>query len=295
MLAKGDAPGAARLLEQILAEWPSAEANHHPRAVIEQKLAQAWLEQRRFADAESLLRDAVQRVSQLGRSTSRLRHEYGRALHGLGRFREAEQELRRLLEDAPPGSTSVDHSGHELARILTSQGRFDEAEALLDPSLMRIKNDSATDSPYYALALYEKARIRRLSGDLLGAEASMREVLRLEEKTHGRDAPTLISTLMELSDTLVRLNKPGEAEPLLRRAVRLSEQARDVPSRALALSMLAGTQAAQGFQHARNTARQSLEAWKATGHEVPPAHLRDLEAIIAGAGLPPSTSLRRRR
>ncbi len=294
-LAQGDAPGATRLLEQVLTQWPSTEEHHPTRAVFEQSLAQAWLEQGHFGDAESLLREAIQRVTQTGRSTTRLRHEYARALHGLGRFREAEQEFRRVMEDGAAGSASVEHTGHELARTLVSQGRLDEAEALLDPSLMRMQRDGTTDSPYYAMALYEKSRIRRMKGDLLGAETSMREVLRLEEKTHGRENQTIISTLMELSETLVRLDKPGEAEPLLRRAVRLSEQAGDTWARARALAMLAGAQAAQGFPQARNTARQSLEAWAATGSEVPPAHLRDLEAIAAGALSPRKAPSRRRR
>ncbi len=293
-LAQGDMPGAARLLEQILAQVPSTDENYPARAAVEQSLAQAWLEQRRFGDAESLLRGAIQRVAQTGHSTTRLRHEYARALHGLGRFREAEQEFRSVMEDAAPGSASVDPPGHEFARSLVAQGRLDEAEALLDPTLLRMHQDGATDSPDYAMALYEKSRIRRMKGDLLGAEASMREVLRLEEKTHGREDPTIIAPLLELSEILIRLDKPAEAEPLLRRAVRLSEQAGDVGARARALAMLAGAQAAQGFPQARSTARQSLEAWKATGSEVPPAHLRDLEAIVAGA-LSPRTAPSRRR
>ena len=294
-LAQGDAPGAARLLEQVLAQWPSTEENHPSRAVFEQSLAQAWLEQGRFGDVESLLRGAIERVAQIGRSATRLRHEYARALHGLGRFREAEQEFRRVMSDGAAGTASVEHTGHELARSLVFQGRLDEAEALLDPSLTRMEQDGTSDSPYYAMALYEKSRIRRLKGDLLGAETSMRKVLRLEEKTYGRENQTIISTLMELSETLGRLDKPAEAEPLLRRAIRLSEQAGDVWARARALSMLSGAQAAQGFPQARSTARKSLEAWTATGSEVPPAHLRDLEAIVAGALSPRATPSKRRR
>lgn len=294
-LAQGDAPGAARLLEQVLAQWPSTEENHPTRAVFEQNLAQAWLAQGRFGDAESLLRGAIQRVTQTGRSTTLLRHEYARALHGLGRFREAEQAFRRVMADAAPGSASVEPARCELARSLVAQGRLDEAEALLDPTLLRMHQEGATDSPYYAMALYEKSCIRRMKGDLLGAETSMRKVLWLEEKTRGREHPTIISTLMELSETLILLDKPAEAEPLLRRAVRLSEQAGDGWARARALAMLAGAHAAQGFPHARSTARQSLDAWKATGSEVPPAHLRSLEAIVAGALSPRTAPSRRRR
>lgn len=100
---------------------------------------------------------------------------------------------------------------------------------------------------------------------------------------------------MELSETLIQLDNAGGAEPVLCRALHLAEQVGDVKARARALTMLAGAQAAQGFQHARDTARKSLDAWKATGDEIPPARLRDLEAIIAGVALPPSASSRRRR
>ena len=146
-----------------------------------------------------------------------------------------------------------------------------------------------------AAVLHNKALIHFQRGNLGRAELLLRDVVGRDEILYGREAPRLVQPLSELSETLLRLDRPAEAEPVLRRAVRLSEQAGDATARARALSMLAAAEAAQGFQHARSTARRSLEAWKATGHEVPLAHLRDLEAIIAGTRLPPAASSRRRR
>ena len=166
---------------------------------------------------------------------------------------------------------------------------------MLDTCLTDLRRDGLLESKIYATVLYDKARIHFMQGDLPHAEKLLREVLRREEASHGREDPKLLQILSELSNTLLHLGKLREAEPLLRHAILLSEQVGDVPMRATALAMLAAAQAAQGFPQARGTARQSLEAWNATGSEVPPAQLEDLEAIAAGALSPRTAPSRHRR
>lgn len=292
MLARGDVSSASQMLEQTLARWP--DSNHPGIGAIEQLLAQVWIEQRRYREAERLMRAAIERFDRLALRTTPLRHEHARALFGLGRFQEAEQEFRRVLE-LEKSQTYGAITRHELARCLTAQGRLDEADAMLDMGMEELRQLGAAQMPDYAASLYEKAHIRRLRGDLAVAAELLREVLGLEERTLGREHPTLLPTLAELGGALIDLGKAREAEPLLRRAVRVAEQAVDPLGLAGALGELSRAQAAQGFQHARDMAHRALAAWAEAKSEPPPALRRELEAIAAGAAPRPSGPLRSRR
>ncbi|MGK3993027.1 tetratricopeptide repeat protein [Sorangium sp. So ce1024] len=283
LLARGDTLAASQLLESVLERLPDHE--HPSVGVLEQSLAQAWIEQRRFREAERLLRRAIERLQRLGRSTFFLRHEHGRTLLELGRFQEAEQELRAVLSEVPETKLAAPMR-HELARSIEAQGRFAEAEALLDETLAELRRDGAVHGAQFATSLLEKARIRRLRGDLATAEELLRQVLRVEERAFGRAHPALLSTLLELGGTLIELGKPQEAEPLLRRATHLAEQRGDRAALAAVLAQLARAQAARGFAHARDTARRSLQVVSTADRELAPALLREVELIAAGAQAP---------
>ncbi|WP_437283966.1 tetratricopeptide repeat protein [Sorangium sp. So ce406] len=280
LLARGDTHGASKVLESVLGRLPDHE--HPSVGVFEQSLAQAWIEQRRFREAERLLRRAIERLQRLGRPTLFLRHEHGRTLLELGRFQEAEQVLRRALSEVPETKLAAPMR-HELARCIEAQGRFAEAEALLDETLAELRRDGAAHGAQYAASLYEKARIRRLLGDLVTAESLLREVLRVEERAFGRTHPALLSTLSELGGALIELGKPREAEPLLRRAMHLAEQRGDRAALSAELAQLARAQAARGFAHARDTARRALDVLSTADAELAPALLREVELIASGA------------
>ncbi|WP_437905442.1 tetratricopeptide repeat protein [Sorangium sp. So ce327] len=278
--ARGDTHAASELLESVLQRLP--EHDQPSLGVFEQCLAQAWIAQRRFGEAERLLRSAIERDQRFGRRTLFLRHEHGRALLELGRFQEAEQELRRALSEVPESKITAP-TRHELARCLEAQGRFDEAEALLDEALAELRRDGAAYGAQYAASLYEKARLHRLRGDLVSSEELLREVLRVEERALGRAHPALLSTLSELGGTLIDLGKPHEAEPLLRRATHLAEQRGDRLGLAAELAQLSRAQAARGFAHARDTARRALQVTSTADGELAPVLVREVEAIAAGA------------
>ncbi|WP_437729822.1 tetratricopeptide repeat protein [Sorangium sp. So ce1335] len=290
MLARGDVQAASQLLESILQRVPDPE--HQGRDVIEHALAQSWLKQRRFHEAERLLRHSIERARRFGRPTTYLRHAHGVTLLELGRFQDAEQELRQVLEEVPETQVAAS-TRHQLARCVLAQGRFDEAEALLDEALSELRRDGATDGERYAASLFEKARICRLRGELARSEELLREVLRVEKNAFGSEHPTLLLTLSALGRTLVDLQKPRDAEPLLRRAAHLAEQMGDQTALAEELGALARAQAAQGFAHARDTARRALRAWEAAGGEPTPALRNELATIAAGALSPSGTSSRR--
>lgn len=293
MLARGEIEAASRMLESVLDRWPDPE--HPSRDPLVQILARAWIQQERYREAEQLTRAAIERLERLGREVTFLRHEHGRALLGLGLLRESEKELRWVLRGAPD-SKSATPTRHELARCLVAQGRLDEAEVLLDETLTELQREGIAQGAQYATSLYEKARIRRLRGDLPKAVALFHEVLRLEERVFGREHPTLLLTLRELGTALAALGRSHEAEPLFRRAVRLAEQTGSRLLLAEQFRNLAIAQAAQGFAHARDTARRALQTWNEAGEELPPAFRRQLEAIAAGsAPRSPAPPRRKRR
>ncbi len=278
-LAKGDAHSAAALLESVL--LGAGSGNHEGRSTLERMLGEAWIAVGRHAEAERLLGAAIDRAKQLGQPTSKLLHEHARSLFELGRFAEAEGEFRLVLAQSSSEETALG-TKQELARSLSVQGRLDEAEVLIDEVLEALRRVGVAQTPRFVMALYEKARIRSLRGSPEESANLLREVLTVEEDALGKHHPTLVHTLSALGDALVQNHQAREAEPILRRAQRLAEQAGDRVGLAVALGNLAVAQSVRGVSHAADTARNALRAWSDAGSEPARTIAATLELIAAG-------------
>lgn len=278
-LAWRNAEGAISTLRTALRK---VDGDEQPgRDTLVEILARALNDGFQFEDAESLTREAVQELERRGQDSAALRREHARALTGLGRYTEAERELRQVLAGSPRRADAT-VTRHELARCLTRQGRMEEAEAILDETITEVRKSSFAERAIYSAALFEKAYLCYYRGDEKQASAILKEVLHEEERTLGKDHPTLVRTLNSLADSLLRSDGPVAALPYLRRAQRIAEASGNDVGLALVLRSIARAQTMQQFPQAAHTARRALEVWSRSGSEIPPALRVDLEALAAG-------------
>lgn len=262
--------------------------------MLAQTLAGALNDLERFADAERLTSAVTRIAERQHRPTADLLYELGRARAGLGRFAEAEQAFRRVLAERPDGADTADVS-RELARCLMAMGRNGEAEALVDHALASGRRAGRAQEAAHALILHEKARLREMSGDHESSAALFREVLRSEERLLGRNEPALARPLTEYAESLLELDRPREAIPLLRRALSLANQGEGSDLLATTLTALTRAETMQQLPQAADTARRALSAWNAIGKEPEPDVLDSLHVLAAGEPPSPQSSPRAAR
>lgn len=252
----GDPERAVRLLSSI----PHGAEGDSP--VLAQILSRAWIDQRRFEDAERLTRAAITKAERRGDRADHLHAEHASALLELGRFDEAIVELRALLAgELPPANAAVART--ELGRCLTSQGQFDEAAGVLDDAVSYFEATEDRDNAAFARALYARARVELTERRYPSAEKLLRRTLAVEEASLGKQHPTLIETLAALGEVLLHLERPREAELFAKRALKLAEATDRARGRAMALHLLAAAQMRLGYAHAGDTLRRAGEAEKA--------------------------------
>jgi len=249
----------------------------------------------RFADAEGMVRAAVRVAELRRRPATHLLYEHGRALAGLGRFADAEQVFRRVLAERPHDTTAAAVVNRELALCLLAMGRTSEAEALVDEALAVGRRAGRDQDADRVLTLHAKALLRGMSGDHETSAALLRDVLRTEERLFGRDEPALARPLTEYAETLLELDRPREAIPLLRRALSLANQGESSDLLATALTALTRAETMQRLPQAADTARRALSAWKTIGKEPEPDVLDSLHALAAGEPPSPQSSPRASR
>lgn len=125
-----------------------------------------------------------------------------------------------------------------------------------------------------------KAHVEEARGNAVrGIDLRQRSIRAQEAAGLGIDR--LVSSRLELARALLSLTRYSEAERALKRTLTEAQQARDPLFAMLALTSLAEAQAAQGFQHARDTARRALEGWIQLKKEPSPAVRATLESIMA--------------
>jgi eukaryotic-like serine/threonine-protein kinase len=147
----------------------------------------------------------------------------------LGNFREAEQLQREVLDKRrhlyPQGHPDVAHTLRELAGILNSPERPDrkpkEAESLFVEALAMDRAFLGSDHPETILTLNNLAPLRYWNGDLVGAEADLREVVANWQRTLGKEHQNTVTAMSTLGTVLRDEGKYAEAEPLIRQALAL--------------------------------------------------------------------------
>jgi len=174
---------------------PAATDAHQMTMLVREAIAK--LEQRREAEAEALLTRALHAAPQNPTALQLL----GLVRKAQGRLAEAEEYHRRSLS-VDPTQAQVHHN---LANLLQASGRIEEAIAE-EHEAIRLKPNYADAHLGLAIALSRK-------GDHAASEQSYRQVLRLQ--------PNYLDARLGLGGELCSLDRPKEAERVLRQALAL--------------------------------------------------------------------------
>jgi tetratricopeptide (TPR) repeat protein len=160
------------------------------------------LQEKRYADAERLLKQAVAEAEQLGPDRS----ELARALDSLGLFylvrdqgAEADQLLTRALavEERASGPESVDvaESLEHLAFVRIERKQYESAEDLARRALAIRERQAGPDDPENDDGLTVLSAVLFMKGELDKAEPFWARLLAIQEKTHGPDSVEVARTL----------------------------------------------------------------------------------------------------
>jgi tetratricopeptide (TPR) repeat protein len=168
-------------------------------------LAQAQIQQRRFAEAERTLRDVLARSPEHPQALEWL----ALARAGQGKADEAVDILRRVLALSPSGRAEAEYN---LGRLLTVRGRPDEAEEHLEQALAA--------RPNLVTALYHLGEVRAGLGRRDDALACWRRALEID--------PSHTNSYISLARALLAGGERAEALRYLRHGAAAAAQPGEV-------------------------------------------------------------------
>ncbi len=220
--------GARRLYEQY-----AESGNDIESATAGTLLGRVLREQGKYAEAETLLRQALARREKLyGESDTRTignMHLLAKALIPLGKYAEAEAVLKRALDAQHRGGRRGSAEELRIINLLglvqLQLGRHAEAETLLKQALADTRDlDDKQGTFTRAGTMYILARTLNTAKKFPEAEKYAREAVVLRERLGGAENTEMAKTQLVLGRALIGQNKLADAEPLLRRALAVSEK-----------------------------------------------------------------------
>jgi len=226
-LQLGDVEGATPLLERLLA-WPGIDANPKVRASARYNLAQVELARGHAARARELLDQAQAYWSahagsgallNESRSTqAKVERAEGRVDEAIATLRAAIVE-RRAMIGADDFETGNLHN--TLANALIQLGRYEEAEAAANDSFGIFEHLGQADSDGGMAALNSRGNAALMMGR---NERSLEDYRRVTTTTRALYGETtkLAASLNNLGVALNRLDRAGEAVPLVEEAWRIT-------------------------------------------------------------------------
>jgi tetratricopeptide (TPR) repeat protein len=266
-----------------LAEW-LLEEQHAQASLLANQVGLFFLDLARYAEAESLLRRALELAEQsYGREHPKVAirlNNLAQLLKATNRLGGAEPLMRRALaiDEQSYGSEHplVAIRLNNLAGLLYATNRLGEAEPLMLQALAIDEQTYGREYPNVAVRVNNLAQLLQDTNRLGEAEPLMRRALAIDEQSFGPEHPLVGIRLNNLAQLLQDTNRLDEAEPLMRRALAIDEQSYgpEHPSVSIDLNNLAGLlQATNRRWEAEALLRQVVELilkFKAqTGHEHP--------------------------
>lgn len=187
------AQGRMEEAERVVREWIAANGAGE---LSVSEVAKLIARQRGVGPAEEFLRESVLAYPELhGLSAGVIR-----AMLGAGRVAQAESLARALVERRPEDGALLAQLGALLMQVYPpGDARFGEGVALVERAVEL--------DPKNATAHQQRAIARAISGDMAGAEASLREAMRL--------APEDPSLRFMLAELLRQTGRAAEADALL--------------------------------------------------------------------------------
>jgi len=181
-------------------------------------------------------------------------------LHGAGRYAEVLPLAQRLvaLSKARYGTVSTQHATalEKLGRTYLFQNQYAEAEPIYTQVLaIRTKVLGAHDASVLS-TIVTLAELYRFGGRPQMGEPLLREGLAQRERAMGPNHASLVDALRELAETKRSLQRYGEAETDIRRALALAKKAKQGPKQ---IALLLGARATIELdQHEVTEAERSL-------------------------------------
>ena len=199
---------------------------------VQHEIADLLIADGKYADAEKVLRSAIQaRSSALGPEhpgTLDSRHRLIYALSRETKNAEAETEARDVLrlreKILGPEHADTLVSRYDLGEPLVNQGKFAEAEGLYRDVLRLNAKVVGPDHPRTLAARVGLATVLGNEGKHAEAEPLYREIIRLDEKLYGAEYPNTLNDRMNLATTLQQQRKYSEAEAEYRDVIRLDQK-----------------------------------------------------------------------
>ena len=203
--------------EGIYEQTAQQGAEHHAeRGSNRQILASIYLGQRRFADADKLLRNMLQDGDD--RLAVKTYTNLSVAAIGMGDFVQAEQYARRSVELArrtlPPGHPTLAVCFNNLAQALRFQARYLEAEGLYREAIAIWEGSVGPQNPDVARGLMNLAAFYHERGREAAAEELYGRASRIFEEELGKQHPQTLIARNELADVLRAERRYTESEKL---------------------------------------------------------------------------------
>jgi tetratricopeptide (TPR) repeat protein/CHAT domain-containing protein len=196
-------------------------------------LANVYLAERRFAEAEPLYKRALAiREKALGPDhldVGATLNNFAELYRAQARYAEAEPLYRRALaireKALGPGHPVVGASLYNLALLYQDQGRLAEAEPLYKRALAIDENALGPEHLEVATDLNTLALLYRAQARYAEAEPLYKRALAIGEKGLGPDHLDVGATLNNLAELYRAETRYAEAEPLHKRALAIREKA----------------------------------------------------------------------
>ena len=213
-------------------EFTDRARNLDDWVTVQHEIADLLIADGKYADAEKVLRSAIQaRSSALGPEhpgTLDSRHRLIYALSRETKNTEAETEARDVLrlreKILGPEHADTLVSRYDLGEPLVNQGKFAEAETLYRNVIQLSEKVVGPDHPRTLAARVGLATVLGNEGKHAEAEPLYREIIRLDEKLYGAEYPNTLNDRMNLATTLQQQRKYSEAEAEYRDVIRLDQK-----------------------------------------------------------------------
>ncbi len=239
----GDAALAEKSVKEALAEAEQLGDKDPRLALTLDGLAQLYLRQRRYPDAEQLAKRLLARREQVAGPESQ---EVAASLVFLaslyqlqGRPLEAEPPVQKaiaIVEKLPGGGQDLAHTLSLLASIRYDQGKIAEAEELYKKVLALHERLGVSDAALGS-DLEDYAGLVWKSGRPAAAEPLLIRALSIREKAQGVAHPETVGCMRSLCSLYLSLGQYRDAEPVCRKAIEASRSLQGISQVDLATDM----------------------------------------------------------
>ncbi len=185
----------------------------------------------RWAEAESLLREALEHFRVLGDEhpeTLASINNLGDLLQAQGRLAEAEPYVREVLEKSrrmlgdenPDTLTAINNMG----ALLWDQDKLAEAEPYFREALDKRSLVLGHEHLNTLMSIHNMGALLRAQGKLVEAEPLLREALEKGRRVLGDKHPDTLRLITSMGDLLQAQGKRAEAEPYFNEALEMSRR-----------------------------------------------------------------------